>query len=152
MQVNEFKTPSAELGSKETPIQGSCRELGHTTSLLQRGVLGSNETPFQGQCRRATERVAEWTCEFIRERGSLLEQWGVDGKVAKLIFAIHTHSWMKHECAKQVVVTTRGGRQGCKIGGVIFGAVFAQALKDLRCDLRRSGLIRSESTVLGETF
>ena len=82
----------------------------------------------------------------------MLEQWRVDGKVAKLISAIHTHSWMKHECAKEVVVTTRGGRQGCKIGGVIFGAVYAQALKDLRCDLRRSGLMRSESTVLGQPF
>ena len=69
------------------------------------------------------ERVAEWTCEFIRERGCVLEQWGVDEKVAKLISAIHTHSWMKHECAKEVVVTTRGGWQGCKVGGVIFGAV-----------------------------
>ena len=85
------------------------------------------------------ERVAEWTCEFIRERGSVLEQWRVDGKVAKLISAIHTHSWMEHECAKEVVVTTRGGRQGCKIGGVIFGAVYAQALKELRCDMRRFG-------------
>ena len=82
----------------------------------------------------------------------MLEQWGVDGKVAKLIPAIHTHSWMKHECAKEVVVTTRGGRQGCKIGGVIFGAVYAQALKDLRCDLRHLGLMRSESTVLGQPF
>ena len=94
------------------------------------------------------ERVAEWTREFLRERGSVLEQWGVVGKVAKLISAIHTHSWMQHECAKGVVVTTRGGRQGCKIGGVIFGAVYAQALKDLRRDLRRSGLMRSEPTVL----
>ena len=58
------------------------------------------------------ERVAEWTCEFLRERGSVLEQWGVDGKVAKLISAIHTHSWMQHECAKEVVVTTRGGWTG----------------------------------------
>ena len=56
---------------------------------------------------------------------------------------------MKHECAKEVVVTTRGGRQGCKIGGVIFGAVYAQALKDLKRDLR---LMRSESTVLGQPF
>ena len=95
------------------------------------------------------ERVAQWTCELKRERRSVLEQWGVDGKVAKLISAIHTHSWMKHECAKEVVVTTRGGRQ---IGGVIFGAVYAQALKDLRCDLRRLGLMRSESTVLGQPF
>ena len=57
------------------------------------------------------ERVAEWTCEFPRERGSVLEQRGVDGKVAKLISAIHTHSWMQHECAKEVVVTARGGRR-----------------------------------------
>ena len=98
------------------------------------------------------ECVAEWTCEFIRERGSVLDQWGVDRKVAKLISAIHTHSWMKHECAKEVVVTTRGGRQGCKIGGVIFGAVYAQALKDVRCNLRSLGLMRNESTVLGQPF
>ena len=94
------------------------------------------------------ERAAEWTCEFLCKRGSVLEQWGVDAKVAKLISAIHTHSWMQHECAKEVVVTTRGGRQGCKIGGVIFGAVCAQALKDLRRDLRRLSLMRSEPTVL----
>ena len=47
------------------------------------------------------ERVAEWTCEFLRERGSVLEQWSVDGKVAKLISAIHTHSWMQHEVRKR---------------------------------------------------
>ena len=98
------------------------------------------------------ERVAEWTCEFVRERGSVLEQWGVDGKVAKLMSAIHTHSWVKHECAKEVVVTTRGGRQVCKIWSVIFGAVYVQALKDLRCYLILLGLMRSESTMLGQPF
>ena len=66
----------------------------------------------------------------------MLEQWGVDGKVAKLTSAIHT----------------RGGRESCKIGGVIFGAVYAQALKDLRRDLRRLGLMRNEPTVLGQPF
>ena len=55
-------------------------------------------------------------------------------------------------CAKEVVVTTRGGRQGCKIGGVIFGAACAQALKDLRRDLWHLGLMRSEPIVLGEPF
>ena len=98
------------------------------------------------------ERVAEWTCEFLRERGSVLEQWLVDGKVAKLISAIHTHSWMQHECAKEVVVTTRGGRQVCKIGGAIFAAVYAQALKDLRRDLRDLGLMSSEPAALGHPF
>ena len=45
-------------------------------------------------------------------------------------------------------MTTRGGRQGCKIGGVIFGAVYDRALKDLR----RLGHMRSEPTVLGQPF
>ena len=56
----------------------------------------------------------------------MLEQWGVDGKVAKLISAIHTHSCMKHECAKEVVVTTRGGK-----------AVKLEASFSEQCTLRR---------------
>ena len=54
VQVNEFKTPSAELGSKETPTQGPChgaresefmaRNGSHHFSVAA-GVLGSNETP-----------------------------------------------------------------------------------------------------------
>ena len=33
-----------------------------------------------------------------------------------------------------------------------FSGQCTQALKDLRCDLRRLGLMRSESTVLGQPF
>ena len=98
------------------------------------------------------ECVAEWTCKFIRERGSVLEQWGVDGKVAKLISAIHTHSWMKHECAKEVVVTTRGGRQGCKIGGVIFRGSVRSGVEGLETRLEALGPHAERTNCAGSTF
>ena len=73
VQVNEFKTPSAELGSKETPIQGPChgaresefmaRSGSHHFSVAA-GVLGPNETPFQGPCRRARKN------EFVARSAS----------------------------------------------------------------------------------
>ena len=46
-------------------------------------------------------------------------------------------------------MTTCGGRQGCKIGGVIFGAVYVHSgvVKDFRRDLRHVGLMWSEPTV-----
>ena len=73
VQVNEFKTPSAELGSKETTIQvprhGArenefmARSGSHYFSVAA-GVLGSNVTPFQGPCRRARKN------EFVARSAS----------------------------------------------------------------------------------
>ena len=68
-----------------------------------------------------------------------MDQWGVDQKVARMTNALHSGSWMRFEDADAVVQTT-GGRQGCKLGGVVFGAIYAQAIKRVRQRLFLEGL------------
>ena len=55
----------------------------------------------------------------LLEGGCLLEYIGCDTPVCEMINPLHTNSWFRFGDCDTVVVSNRGGRQGCKMGGHI---------------------------------
>ena len=67
-----------------------------------------------------------------------MDRWSTDAKVKHLVSMLHSGSWMRYGSSEEVVVTR--GRQGCKLGGVVFGSVYAQGTEHslqtyVRCQL-----------------
>ena len=69
---------TCRLTSCRPSLDGRREELQHHLSRPRESLRHGAEVMLVGM--GMPERVAEWTCEFLRERGSALEQWGVDGK------------------------------------------------------------------------
>ena len=72
--------------------------------------------------------LAGWVEQYILHNGPILSQWQVDRKSARMLNTLHAGSWMRYDDADPVMSVT-GGRQGCKLGGIVFGAIYAQAIK-----------------------
>ncbi|CAE8732350.1 unnamed protein product [Polarella glacialis] len=85
--------------------------------------------------------VAKELAREVRHFGSLLEQLGVDPKVAALVNSLHSNSWFRYSDLPTVIVARKGGRQGCKLGAIIFNMVYARALLMLRDQLRERGVL-----------
>jgi hypothetical protein len=77
----------------------------------------------------------------MRDKGSVFQQWQVDPKVEALVRGLHTKAWFRVGDNESVVVTATGGRQGCKLGGIIFISVYEQALEQVRQRLRTAGIV-----------
>ncbi|CAE8719304.1 unnamed protein product [Polarella glacialis] len=77
----------------------------------------------------------------IAQHGSVLYKLGVDPKVAALVNSLHTNTWFRYEDLQTIIVTSKGGRQGCKLGAIIFNMVYARALTMLRTKLEQHGII-----------
>ena len=86
------------------------------------------------------EHDAEELVRDLEHNGGLLEYLGCDASVCELINSVHTNSWFRVADLDTVIVSNRGGRQGCKIGGHIFNMIYARALLALRSKLRRFGI------------
>ena len=87
------------------------------------------------------ERAADHIVELMRDKGSVFRQWQVDPKVEALVRGLHTKAWFRVGDNESVVVTSTGGRQGCKLGGIIFNSVYEQALEQVRQRLRSAGVV-----------
>lgn len=85
--------------------------------------------------------AAQIVADYVDKHGTVFQQFGVDEKVAALINAIRTHTWFKYGSLESVVSFATGGRQGCKLGGVLFNAVYAQALGIVRERLRNAKIV-----------
>ena len=70
-----------------------------------------------------------------------LQRWQVDPKITALVAALHTKAWFSIDNIEGVISTSRGGRQGCKLGSDIFNAAYEQALSDMRVAMRENGII-----------
>eukprot|EP00973_Karenia_brevis_P085560 11870192-Karenia_brevis.AAC.1 len=57
-----------------------------------------------------------------------------------MINSLHTNAWFKVGDLPSVVVTSTGGRQGCRLGGIIFNGVYERALAQVRHKLREAGI------------
>ena len=79
-----------------------------------------------------SDAAATWAADFVDNHGCVLEQWGVEHTVQLLVSELHSGAWMRYGDSSDVVVSRTGGRQGCKLGGLVFGGVYNQALKRLR--------------------
>ena len=58
-----------------------------------------------------------------RDHQALLEELGVDPKVCALISSLHTGSWFKYQDLDTLIIACKGGRQGCKLGALIFNLI-----------------------------
>ena len=75
------------------------------------------------------------------ENGSLLDQLGVDKGITELLKSVHTDSWFVRGDSDNAIVTNRGGRQGCKLGSIVFSLIYSKALKKLRDKLLKHGVL-----------
>ena len=73
-------------------------------------------------------------------RGTAMHQAGVDPKVERCINALHSSSWARYGTLETRVVSVAGGRQGCKLGGLVFAYKYGLALREVRDELRTHGV------------
>ena len=70
----------------------------------------------------------------------LLAALGVDEGLVELNRSLHDGSWFRFRDSAKVLLACRGGRQGCKLGAVVFNLIYAKALRTLRGRLREAGV------------
>ena len=68
--------------------------------------------------------LAEW----INDTGGLLRGAGTDPVVTDLVASLHVGSWFQLPNDDNLIVSIAGGRQGCKLGALIFNAIYSVAL------------------------
>eukprot|EP00973_Karenia_brevis_P080762 11204662-Karenia_brevis.AAC.1 len=77
---------------------------------------------------------------FINDSGHLLKQWAVDLKAA-LATSLHDGSWFQVGELDTVILAPTGGRQGCKLGALVFNSRCSVASQVLNWEFKRHGLI-----------
>ena len=72
---------------------------------------------------------------YIDRTGGILEELGVDPTTRALMSEMHLGAWfsLDHESG-EVIVTSRGGRQGCRLGSLVFNMIYGKALAELRAE------------------
>ena len=90
--------------------------------------------------KKNIDTIAQHILNYIHEHGCVFDQVNVNKKAVRMINILHTKAWAKYGDLKSVVVSYRGGRQGCKLGGVIFGAVYAVAIREVRLRMNAKGI------------
>ena len=73
--------------------------------------------------------------------GALLPRLGVDLGIAELLRSLHTNAWMRLTADSDYLCTRRGGRQGCRVGSIVFNLIYAIALHELRNELKEKGVL-----------
>ena len=58
-----------------------------------------------------------------------------------MINALHSRSWAKYGDSPSVVMSQTGGRQGCKLGSILFNATYSLALGEVHARLREAGIL-----------
>jgi len=86
------------------------------------------------------EDIAINVLAFLDSEGEVFASAGMNEKALRMINALHTKSWAVYGSLKSIIVGYRGGRQGCKLGGVIFGAIYAVAMRQVRSKLREKNM------------
>ena len=78
--------------------------------------------------------------DFIEKEKPVLQQLHLDDKVAELIKSLHTGAWFSIEGCDLAVVSKTGGRQGCRLGAIIFNLAYAVGLHRVRTILCKAGI------------
>ena len=97
------------------------------------------------------ERIhAREMAAFIDRTGGILREVGVDIATASLTNSLHDSAWAvvkggldeSENCSKSpAIISKRGGRQGCKLGAMVFNFIYACCLKRFRERLLGAGLV-----------
>ena len=91
------------------------------------------------KCGIPADHALEVT-DYIDESGGILAELGVDTTTRELMNAVHHRAWFQLEdCDDAIIVSTRGGRQGCRLGGLVFNMIYAKALAEARATMRSRG-------------
>ena len=77
----------------------------------------------------------------IDVNGSFFNSFGIDPGITEIIKSLHTSNWFRFAESDSILVSDRGGRQGCKLGGIMFNMLYARALHKLREVLRDSNVV-----------
>ena len=88
-----------------------------------------------------SEDIAASILEYVEKHGTVLNQFGANEKVVHMVNALHTQCWAVYGDLQQVIVGYKGGRQGCKLDGVIFNCIYGVAMKEVRQKLSESGIV-----------
>eukprot|EP00973_Karenia_brevis_P046073 6382332-Karenia_brevis.AAC.1 len=72
-----------------------------------------------------SQYAAEYIVEYIDSEGSILSQWEIDPTALALIADLHNGSWCRVGQMETILVTAKGGRQGCKFGSIVFNSAYA---------------------------
>ena len=122
-------------------------DLSKAFDFAIREILLSWRQGFDGDKRThlmslgLSEKEADDLISELVSDGGLLEWLGCDAGVCELINSLHTNSWLKYSDLDTVIVSNRGGRQGCKLGGHIFILIYSKALLSLRRRLLAKGIV-----------
>ena len=81
--------------------------------------------------------LAEW----INDTGGLLRGAGTDPVVTDLVASLHAGSWFQLPNDDNFIVSIAGGRQGCKLGALIFNAIYSVALARVRAELAKHDIM-----------
>ena len=106
---------------------------------LPRGFSGDPTAHLQGLGFPFDE--ARRVALDFKNDDTLLWRLGVDECVAELVRALHSRAWARVGELATVLVTTRGARQGCTLGAMIFNLVYTLALNETSKQLNEKGLL-----------
>ena len=84
-----------------------------------------------GVLKEHSAELAKW----IDETGGLLRLCATDPVVVALIASLHDGSWFQLPNDPQYIISVAGGRQGCKLGALVFNAIYSIALARIRAEL-----------------
>ena len=76
-------------------------------------------------------------------QGCFFNSLGINSGITEIIKSLHTNNWFRFAESDSIIVSDRGGRQGCKLGGIMFNFLYARSLHKLRLALREHGMDRA---------
>ena len=83
---------------------------------------------------------------FISVNGHVLKQLGANPVAEALARSLHTAAWFQLPADTHLLVTRTGGRQGCKLGAVLFNMVYSVALRRVTAALAERGMVTRITT------
>lgn len=90
--------------------------------------------------------VIDFFLHYVSVKGTIMEQWRSNVKASRLVNALHTKSWFQYGDNAGAVATYLGGRQGYKLGFLIFNALYALAIISFKENLKNLGLMARVTT------
>ena len=83
---------------------------------------------------------AEAVADLIDNGDTVLQRMRVDPCVIELIRGLHSRSWARVGDLQTAICSTAGGRQGCRLGGIIFNLLYTLALNEVADAFHKQGL------------
>ena len=94
---------------------------------------------------RLGDQAPQVGAEVVRT-GGILRECGADSATRQAMESLHTGSWFiigreGDLYSKPTLVTKRGGRQGCRLGALVFNWIYARCLRELRRSMESENVV-----------